>query len=230
MRLRENSHQGFHFLVCLSSESLRLEQSETLGVCATGTTKCIGSVYRARYYDPIRSRFISEDPLGLQGGLHLQAYVQNDPVNLIDPLGNFFLPGALVGGFVGVAAGGLGAIAGGATDFQTVAAAAAIGGAGGFLGGALGVSSGIGAGIGAASGAVGAFATGGNLGAAIGAGLGGAIGGAIGGIPGIGLMGIAEGTWIGGMWGTTYGLMGHHLYNYLKRRSADNEQASPCSN
>lgn len=49
----------------------------------------IGSVYRARYYDPTRSRFVSEDPIGLGGGdVNLFAYVQNRPVNLSDPSGN----------------------------------------------------------------------------------------------------------------------------------------------
>ena len=44
--------------------------------------------YRARYYDPAIGRFISEDPIGFDGGdVNLYAYVANDPVNLIDPSG-----------------------------------------------------------------------------------------------------------------------------------------------
>ncbi|MBI5695633.1 MAG: RHS repeat-associated core domain-containing protein [Nitrospirae bacterium] len=43
---------------------------------------------RARYYDPQVGRFISEDPLGFGGGdVNLMAYVGNNPVNNIDPLG-----------------------------------------------------------------------------------------------------------------------------------------------
>lgn len=43
---------------------------------------------RARYYDPNVGRFISEDPIGFEGGdVNLYAYVGNNPVNLIDPLG-----------------------------------------------------------------------------------------------------------------------------------------------
>ena len=43
---------------------------------------------RARYYDPTVGRFISEDPLGFGGGdVNLFAYVQNEPINWIDPLG-----------------------------------------------------------------------------------------------------------------------------------------------
>ena len=43
--------------------------------------------YRARFYDPNAGRFISEDPIGLDGGINLYAYVNNDPLNGADPLG-----------------------------------------------------------------------------------------------------------------------------------------------
>src|ERR1051325_78806 len=43
--------------------------------------------YRARWYDPQQSRFISEDPIGLMGGLNKYAYVGNEPVSRIDPSG-----------------------------------------------------------------------------------------------------------------------------------------------
>ncbi|MBT1075745.1 RHS repeat-associated core domain-containing protein, partial [Geobacter grbiciae] len=43
---------------------------------------------KARYYDPSVGRFISEDPKGLSGGdVNLMAYVQNNPINFIDPTG-----------------------------------------------------------------------------------------------------------------------------------------------
>ncbi|MDD5452108.1 MAG: RHS repeat-associated core domain-containing protein [Desulfovibrionales bacterium] len=43
---------------------------------------------RARYYDPNVGRFISEDPIGFEGGdVNLYAYVGNNPIMLIDPLG-----------------------------------------------------------------------------------------------------------------------------------------------
>lgn len=44
--------------------------------------------YRGRYYHPRLQRFISEDPIGFNGGdMNVYAYVQNDPMNGIDPLG-----------------------------------------------------------------------------------------------------------------------------------------------
>jgi RHS repeat-associated protein len=42
---------------------------------------------RARWYDPVLGRFISEDPIGLGGGINTYAYALNDPVNLSDPTG-----------------------------------------------------------------------------------------------------------------------------------------------
>ena len=42
---------------------------------------------RARYYDPNVGRFISEDPIGFEGGINLYAYASNNPILLIDPEG-----------------------------------------------------------------------------------------------------------------------------------------------
>ena len=43
--------------------------------------------YRARYYDASIGRFVSEDPAGFDGGINFYVYVENNPVNLTDPLG-----------------------------------------------------------------------------------------------------------------------------------------------
>ena len=43
--------------------------------------------YRARYYDAKIGTFISEDPIGLAGGINLYSYVGLNPINWIDPFG-----------------------------------------------------------------------------------------------------------------------------------------------
>jgi RHS repeat-associated protein len=48
----------------------------------------VGLTYmRARWYDPNIGRFVSEDPLGLEGGINPYVYANNDPVNGFDPSG-----------------------------------------------------------------------------------------------------------------------------------------------
>lgn len=43
--------------------------------------------YRARYYDPVLKRFVSEDPAGLAAGLNTYRYVDNAPTEYSDPDG-----------------------------------------------------------------------------------------------------------------------------------------------
>lgn len=46
------------------------------------------TISEARWYDPETGRFLTEDPAGFEGGdVNLYAYVGNNPVNLVDPLG-----------------------------------------------------------------------------------------------------------------------------------------------
>ena len=48
-----------------------------------------------RYYDPTTGRYITPDPIGLEGGINLFAYVANNPLSFVDPFG---LMGPRVGG------------------------------------------------------------------------------------------------------------------------------------
>jgi RHS repeat-associated protein len=42
-----------------------------------------------RYYDPQTGRYISQDPIGLAGGVNRFSYVNHNPLNSIDPTGEF---------------------------------------------------------------------------------------------------------------------------------------------
>jgi RHS repeat-associated protein len=62
--------------------------------------------FRARHYDPEVGRFISEDPIGLEGGINLYTFVENNPLNFIDPSGEIPLIGIVVTGIIGGLTGG----------------------------------------------------------------------------------------------------------------------------
>jgi len=97
-----------------TTESGLVERHVNTGLRATVTTNSIGAYYRARYYDPLRSRFVSEDPIGFGGGdLNFYTYVADAPINRGDPSGLWTLSiglsvngtwfGGTGGGFAGVA-------------------------------------------------------------------------------------------------------------------------------
>ncbi len=70
--------------------------------------------YRARYYSPAFGRFVSEDPIGFDGGdSNLYRYVWNSPINFRDPFGMWGV-GATGGASAGGGAGWGGGSTGGA--------------------------------------------------------------------------------------------------------------------
>jgi RHS repeat-associated protein len=52
-----------------------------------GTSGAALYYYRARYYDPVLKRFISEDPIGMYGGRNFYTYVSGNPASSTDPTG-----------------------------------------------------------------------------------------------------------------------------------------------
>ena len=56
--------------------------------------------YLFRFYDPNLQRWLTKDPIGLRGGRNVFAFVGNNPINRIDPLGlNSYVVNA--GGYTG---------------------------------------------------------------------------------------------------------------------------------
>jgi RHS repeat-associated protein len=54
---------------------------------------------RARWYDPRIGRFVSEDPIGLAGGINPYMFANNDPINGFDPSGMSSDPNDICGSY-----------------------------------------------------------------------------------------------------------------------------------
>jgi len=104
----ENSYYYDPFGKILAHDEAFDQPFKFVGQYGVMTEPAADGIYymRARYYDSTVGRFISEDPLGFEGGdVNLYAYVRNNPVNLIDPLGLWAIGDPLPQGLVDFSAG-----------------------------------------------------------------------------------------------------------------------------
>jgi RHS repeat-associated protein len=94
-----------------------------------GRTLANASLYynRARIYSPATGRFISEDPIGLAGGVNEYRYVSNNPVGRNDPSGLVSLSGELwISQGTGLGVGVLIGVAGALVGSELIVLAAAV--------------------------------------------------------------------------------------------------------
>jgi RHS repeat-associated protein len=60
-----------------------------IATLSTSDTRSSWSVFSTswRWYDPVTGRWLSNDPIGISGGLNQYVFCENDPVNSTDPTG-----------------------------------------------------------------------------------------------------------------------------------------------
>ena len=53
--------------------------------------------FRTRWYDPVAGRWLSNDPIGINGGLNQYLFCGDSPINFVDPFGLLFGEGDILG-------------------------------------------------------------------------------------------------------------------------------------
>lgn len=84
---RRDSVSGFRCTTIGISVGMPAETVKAIVCLTAGPARDSLYYYRARYYDPSAGRFLSEDPVGFDGGGNFYRYVYNDPIGLADPNG-----------------------------------------------------------------------------------------------------------------------------------------------
>jgi len=205
-----------------------------------------------RYYDPEIGRYVTSDPIGLDGGLNTYGYAYQNSLYYYDQYGLFCLTPTAIGAISGGIGGAVGgAIGGGLAGALLGGAAGAIGGGLGALPGtaAAGIAGAIGGGrggggrtgavVGAAAGIIGASVDGnvpnnGSIGnSAFNGGFGGFIGGAVGDfvkpLPPTGTFGrpgFPTGGLLGGLGGALGGAAGAIASELLKPYECDPDECN----
>ena len=93
---------------------------------------------RARHYDPLVARWLSQDPLGFQGDSNLYRYAINSPVVFIDPSGEIIFTIVITAVIIG-------AVIGGVVGYRQSDGDIGVTVAGALIGGTIGLFAGLGA-------------------------------------------------------------------------------------
>ncbi|QJQ23296.1 RHS repeat-associated core domain-containing protein [Pseudomonas sp. SK] len=67
------------------------EQSDSLPGAVSGPGTAL-HYNRYRYYEPKMGRYVSRDPIGMQGGMNVYSYASSTPAMRADPLGLWDAP------------------------------------------------------------------------------------------------------------------------------------------
>ena len=70
--------------ITASETAVTWSASADTGATSSDTNPCNGII---RWYDPVTGRWLSNDPIGISGGLNQYVFCANNPVNFVDPLG-----------------------------------------------------------------------------------------------------------------------------------------------